>query len=111
MVVCRRATSSSSSKCSTVPTVAPRFDPSLTCVTCRSDGLAELPQRRRCWLADLASSKSGQNCEDFFALCETRAFLQISRTWIVYNRPDKLNHTHGGFLFALGLQGHLSALA
>ena len=36
---------------------------------------------------------------------------QITRTWIVYNRPNELNYTHAGFLFALGLQGHLTALA
>jgi Anaphase-promoting complex sub unit 1 C-terminal domain/APC1 beta sandwich domain/Anaphase-promoting complex subunit 1 middle domain len=36
---------------------------------------------------------------------------RISRTWIVYNRPREMNHQHAGFLFALGLQGHLNALA
>lgn len=36
---------------------------------------------------------------------------QITRTWIVYNRPEQLNFSHAGFLMALGLQGHLSALA
>ena len=54
----------------------------------------------------------------------------ISRTWILYNRPPKAegpgedgsnnaisnsintskNHAHGGFLLALGIRGHLSAL-
>ena len=36
---------------------------------------------------------------------------KITRTWIVYNRPEGQNHTHAGFLMALGLQGHLTALA
>uniref|UniRef100_A0A7S4MEE8 Anaphase-promoting complex subunit 1 C-terminal domain-containing protein n=1 Tax=Odontella aurita TaxID=265563 RepID=A0A7S4MEE8_9STRA len=62
---------------------------------------------------------------------------QITRTWIVYNKPasasvsassqnrqggnnagdgavdgnDRPNHAHGGFLMALGLRGHLAALS
>ena len=55
---------------------------------------------------------------------------QITRTWIIYNRPganpsnpapttsnntnsqpSSQDHTHAGLLFALGLQGHLSALS
>ena len=57
---------------------------------------------------------------------------QITRTWIVYNKPSAApqpqqnnsnagsnasdgrngpNHAHGGFLMALGLRGHLAALA
>jgi anaphase-promoting complex subunit 1 len=54
---------------------------------------------------------------------------QITRTWIVYNRPNNevrppqnpassestdnpppINHAHGGLLMALGLRGHLSIL-
>ena len=35
----------------------------------------------------------------------------ISRTWIVYNRPETANHAHAGVLMGLGLQGHLKALA
>ncbi|CAN0243081.1 unnamed protein product, partial [Discosporangium mesarthrocarpum] len=36
----------------------------------------------------------------------------ISRTWIMYNRPvEGVSNAHGGLLMALGLQGHLSALA
>lgn len=36
----------------------------------------------------------------------------ISRTWITYNRPaGGANNAHGGLLMALGLQGHLAALA
>ena len=55
--------------------------------------------------------------------------FEISRTWIVYNRPPSVNqnssedgdeaantellfknHSHGGLLLALGLRGHLNAL-
>jgi len=36
---------------------------------------------------------------------------KLHRTWIVYNRPEKLNFVHAGFLFGLGLNGHLSSLA
>jgi anaphase-promoting complex subunit 1 len=35
----------------------------------------------------------------------------ISRTWIVYNKPETANHAHAGVLMGLGLQGHLKALA
>ena len=35
----------------------------------------------------------------------------ITRTWIVYNRPTTPTAAHGGLLMALGLHGHLSALA
>ncbi|CAM9977226.1 unnamed protein product, partial [Choristocarpus tenellus] len=36
----------------------------------------------------------------------------ISRTWIMYHRPvEGASNAHGGLLMALGLQGHLSALA
>ncbi|CAM9522331.1 unnamed protein product [Chrysoparadoxa australica] len=37
---------------------------------------------------------------------------EISRTWIIYNRPKEgASHSHAGLLLAFGLQGHLSALA
>jgi len=39
-----------------------------------------------------------------------RQVTPLTRTWIAYNRPETPNHTHAGFLFALGLQGHLAAL-
>ncbi|EKX35535.1 hypothetical protein GUITHDRAFT_118345 [Guillardia theta CCMP2712] len=35
----------------------------------------------------------------------------ISRTWIVYNKPEVANFSHAGVLMGLGLQGHLKALA
>jgi len=35
----------------------------------------------------------------------------ISRTWIVYNKPETANYAHAGVLMGLGLQGHLKALA
>lgn len=34
---------------------------------------------------------------------------EITRTWIVYNRPDQLNYSHAGFLMALGLHVSLAA--
>ena len=34
----------------------------------------------------------------------------ITRTWIVYNKPSAPNHAHAGLLMGLGLQGHLKAL-
>lgn len=35
----------------------------------------------------------------------------MSRTWILYNKPDEPNVTHGGLLLALGLHGHLRVLS
>ncbi|KIR73652.1 anaphase-promoting complex subunit 1 [Cryptococcus deuterogattii CA1014] len=34
----------------------------------------------------------------------------IDSSWIVFNRPQTLNSEHGGFLFGLGLTGHLRSL-
>lgn len=34
----------------------------------------------------------------------------MSRTWIMYNKPEEPNITHAGLLLALGLHGHLRAL-
>lgn len=36
---------------------------------------------------------------------------KITRTWIVYNRPDEPSFAHAGLLMSLGLQGHLRVLA
>lgn len=36
---------------------------------------------------------------------------KISRTWIVYNKPDEPNFSHAGLLMALGLHKHLAVLA
>lgn len=35
---------------------------------------------------------------------------KMSRTWIVYNKPEEPNVTHAGLLLALGLHGHLDVL-
>lgn len=35
---------------------------------------------------------------------------KISRTWIVYNKPEEPNATHAGILLALGLRGYLRVL-
>jgi anaphase-promoting complex subunit 1 len=37
-------------------------------------------------------------------VCHIFFFLQLARTWIVYNKPEKLDFSHAGFLLALGLQ-------
>ena len=34
----------------------------------------------------------------------------MSRTWIVYNKPEEPNAIHAGLLLALGLHGHLGVL-
>ncbi|GJR84537.1 anaphase-promoting complex subunit 1 isoform X1 [Tanacetum coccineum] len=36
---------------------------------------------------------------------------KMSRSWIKYNKPEELNVTHAGLLFALGLYGHLDVLS
>ena len=41
----------------------------------------------------------------------TAAGQQLTRTWIVYNKPNEPSYTHAGFLLALGLTGQLSCLA
>eukprot|EP00516_Mucochytrium_quahogii_P003269 CAMPEP_0203751382 /NCGR_PEP_ID=MMETSP0098-20131031/5463_1 /ASSEMBLY_ACC=CAM_ASM_000208 /TAXON_ID=96639 /ORGANISM=" , Strain NY0313808BC1" /LENGTH=2329 /DNA_ID=CAMNT_0050641079 /DNA_START=277 /DNA_END=7263 /DNA_ORIENTATION=+ len=43
-------------------------------------------------------------------LAAGRQVTPLTRTWIAYNRPETPNHTHAGFLLALGLHGHLGAL-
>ncbi|KAG5439906.1 hypothetical protein PCANB_000188 [Pneumocystis canis] len=35
----------------------------------------------------------------------------ISASWIVYNKPNELSNRHAGFLFGLGLNGHLKSMA
>lgn len=35
---------------------------------------------------------------------------KLSRTWIVYNKPEKPSYDHAGFLFGLGLTSQLSCL-
>ncbi|KAJ0855851.1 putative anaphase-promoting complex subunit 1 [Helianthus annuus] len=35
---------------------------------------------------------------------------KMSRTWIMYNKPEEPNITHAGLLLALGLHGHLDVL-
>lgn len=34
----------------------------------------------------------------------------MSRTWIIYNRPEEPNAVHAGLLLALGLHGYLRVL-
>lgn len=35
---------------------------------------------------------------------------KMSRTWILYNKPEEPNVVHAGLLLALGLHGHLRVL-
>lgn len=35
----------------------------------------------------------------------------IDTSWIMYNKPSELSNRHGGFILALGLQGHLTDVA
>ncbi|XP_019433711.1 PREDICTED: anaphase-promoting complex subunit 1 [Lupinus angustifolius] len=35
---------------------------------------------------------------------------RMSRTWIIYNKPEEANSVHAGLLFALGLHGYLRVL-
>ena len=35
---------------------------------------------------------------------------ELTRSWIVFNRPREPSHAHAGVLMALGLTGHLRAL-
>lgn len=35
----------------------------------------------------------------------------IDTSWILFNRPRELNNRHAGFLFAMGLNGHLKTIA
>ena len=35
---------------------------------------------------------------------------KMSRTWIIYNKPEEPNVVHAGLLLALGLHGYLCVL-
>ncbi|ANZ73130.1 BA75_01055T0 [Komagataella pastoris] len=43
-------------------------------------------------------------------LTVSRDATEISGSWIVFNRPPKLNAQHAGFLYGLGLNGHMKKL-
>ncbi|EMR11760.1 hypothetical protein PNEG_00192 [Pneumocystis murina B123] len=45
------------------------------------------------------------------ALSITNDTKDISASWIVYNKPNELSNRHAGFLFGLGLNGHLKSMA
>lgn len=34
----------------------------------------------------------------------------ITKEWIIFHKPKEPNYSHAGFMFALGIQGHLSSL-
>lgn len=44
------------------------------------------------------------------ALRINRNISNLSRTWIVYNKPKTPSYDHAGFLFGLGLTGQLACL-
>ncbi|OJD27390.1 hypothetical protein ACJ73_01219 [Blastomyces percursus] len=44
-------------------------------------------------------------------LAISKAAKGIDTSWILYNKPIELTNRHAGFLLALGLNGHLKALA
>ncbi|CCD25648.1 anaphase promoting complex subunit 1 NDAI_0F03300 [Naumovozyma dairenensis CBS 421] len=60
-------------------------------------------------------SKNVTALADFHAgvssgLIISRHATGITGSWIVFNKPSELNAHHGGFLFGLGLNGHLKNL-
>jgi anaphase-promoting complex subunit 1 len=63
----------------------------------------QLPENLTCWAEFHNGVAAG--------LRVSQAQSKITRTWIIYNKPDQLNYSHAGFLMALGLLGHLEALA
>ena len=67
--------------------------------------------------ADKVSFTEDKVCWAFFhngvssgLMISSRA-IGVDTSWILYNKPLELTNRHAGFLFALGLNGHLRALA
>lgn len=67
--------------------------------------------------ADRASFTEEKVCWAFFhngvstGLAISKASKGIDTSWILFNKPQELTNRHAGFLLALGLNGHLKALA
>lgn len=67
--------------------------------------------------ADKSSFTEEKVCWAFFhngassGLMISRDAKCIDTSWILYNKPQDLTNRHAGFLLALGLNGHLRALA
>ena len=67
--------------------------------------------------AEKAAFTEDKVCWAFFhngvssGLMISRRAKGIDTSWILYNKPLELTNRHAGFLFALGLNGHLRSLA
>ena len=67
--------------------------------------------------AEKAAFTEDKVCWAFFhngvssGLMISRKARGIDTSWILYNKPSELTNRHAGFLFALGLNGHLRSLA
>ena len=67
--------------------------------------------------AEKAAFTEDKVCWAFFhngvssGLMISRKAKGIDTSWILYNKPLELTNRHAGFLFALGLNGHLRSLA
>jgi anaphase-promoting complex subunit 1 len=67
--------------------------------------------------AEKAAFTEDKVCWAFFhngvssGLMISRKAKGIDTSWILYNKPLELTNRHAGFLFALGLNGHLKSLA
>jgi anaphase-promoting complex subunit 1 len=67
--------------------------------------------------AEKAAFTEDKVCWAFFhngvssGLMISRKARGIDTSWILYNKPLELTNRHAGFLFALGLNGHLKSLA
>ena len=67
--------------------------------------------------AEKAAFTEEKVCWAFFhngvssGLMISRKAKGIDTSWILYNKPQELTNRHAGFLFALGLNGHLKSLA
>lgn len=67
--------------------------------------------------ADRASFSEEKVCWAFFhngvstGLAISKSSKGIDTSWILFNKPQELTNRHAGFLFALGLNGHLKTLA
>ncbi|KAK2741383.1 Anaphase-promoting complex subunit 1 [Myotisia sp. PD_48] len=67
--------------------------------------------------ADRTAFVEEKACWAFFhngvatGLAISKSAKGIDTSWILYNKPGELTNRHAGFLFALGLNGHLKSLA
>ena len=74
-----------------------------------------LPDNLNVTLEDNAIPSYLMECGYFYngvsaGLLVSKDFKEISGSWVVFNKPTKLNSEHAGFLLGLGLNGHLKQL-